>query len=327
MDKLDFLIKNKEECKKRIDKIICEKLSEIHPLSRNIIQKSIKNGHLSLNGKLLLNPAHKTTLKDKFTFQIPEQKKLELKPQNIPLNVVYEDKDMLVINKQANLITHPGAGISDKTLANALLYHYKNNLSDINGPLRPGIVHRLDKDTSGLMVVAKNNKAHKNLADQIKNKTLKRHYIAVIWGTMIPRTGKIEGLIDRSARNRLKMKIYDDKGKASLSHYQILKVYRNSLASLVECRLDTGRTHQIRVHLSHKKHPIIGDRLYGGKARKMPNSIDPKIKTFVEKFPRQALHSYKISFRQPSTGKLKSFETKYPEDIKKLTNYLESIKP
>jgi 23S rRNA pseudouridine1911/1915/1917 synthase len=329
MQQISFLIKNPDEINKRIDKLLFDKKPKEISISRNKIKDLILKNHLKKNGEIFKNPSYKTNQGEKFTLSVPLQK-LKIEAQKIPLNIIYEDDDMLVINKQAGLISHIGAGKFKDTLVNALLYHYgKENLSNINGEERLGIVHRLDKDTSGLMVVAKNNKAHESLAEQIKNKTLKRNYLAFVWGVPNPKKGKIEGYIGRNKKNRLKMQMYQNanEGKYSLTNYEVKKIYGNNLFSLIECKLDTGRTHQIRVHLAHKKYPLIGDRVYGGYSRKIPHNLklDEKTKKFIEYFPRQALHSYKINFLQPTTNKLKDFEINYPKDLKQLVENLEKI--
>jgi len=329
MQQITFLIETQEEIDIRIDKLLSKKVLKNIDISRNKIKDLISKNYLKKNGDIFTNTSYKTRLNDKFVFDIPSQK-ITIEPQNIPLDIVYEDDDMLVINKQAGIISHIGAGKFTDTLVNALLYHYgKENLSNINGEERVGIVHRLDKDTTGLMVIAKNNKAHKSLAEQIKTKTLKRNYLALIWGTIIPKKGKIEGYIGRNKKNRLKMQMYKNQndGKYSLTNYEIKKVYGNGTLSLIECRLDTGRTHQIRVHLSHIKHPLIGDGLYGGHSRKLSKDlkINETDRKFIEKFPRQVLHSYKISFFQPTTNEIKTFEIDYPKDIKVLIKKLEEL--
>jgi len=330
MQQIIFSVSSKE-ANSRIDKLLFEKvLSNKLDISRNKIKDLILKKFLQKNGKIFTDPSYKTKINDKFILNIPSQK-IKIEPQNIPLNIIYEDKDVIVINKQANLISHIGAGKFKDTLVNALLYHFgKENLSNINGEERLGIVHRLDKNTTGLMIIAKNNKAHESLAEQIKNKTLKRNYIALIWGTLIPKKGQIEGYIGRDKKNRLKMRMFKDAskgGKYSLTNYEVKEIYGNNLISLIECKLSTGRTHQIRVHLSYKKHPLIGDKLYGGYSRKLPKNlnIDEKSKKFIENFPRQALHSYKLSFIQPNTNELISFEIDYSNDIKKIISILKKV--
>jgi 23S rRNA pseudouridine1911/1915/1917 synthase len=326
MQIITFSIDNSKDVNVRIDKILFEKTSQQSAISRNKIKDLILENQLKKNGETLINPAYKVKLNDRFEFNSSSQQ-LAIEPQNIPLNIIYEDKDMLVINKQAGLISHICEGKFKDTLVNALLYHYgKKGLSDIGGATRPGIVHRLDKDTTGLMVIAKNNKSHKSLAEQIKTNTLKRSYLTLVWGRPIPTKGVIQGYINRSKKNRLKRELYQnqEQGSFSLTEYEVKETYANDLISLVECHLNTGKTHQIRTHFSNKKHPLIGDKLYGGHSRKAPKNLnmDDKTKKFLENFPRQALHAYKISFLQPTTQKEKTFEIDFPEDMKTLTDNL-----
>lgn len=290
-------------------------------VSRSDIQKAIKNGHLRLNGQIISNLSAKVKENDQVKFMLEEEIPEHLVPANIPLDIVYEDDDVIVINKPAGLTTHPGAGEHTDTLANALIFHTKY-LSDVGGEFRPGIVHRLDKDTSGLMVVAKNNQAHRSLAAQIESRDLTRRYKALIWGMIKPFSGTIKANIGRSQKDRTKMTTLKNGGKVAITHYNTLDVYVGGLISLVECKLDTGRTHQIRVHMSHAGHSIVGDQVYGNNSRKL-NTASDAIKEVLSKFKRQALHSFYISFSHPSTGDLMEFEKEAPEDFNLL---IEAIK-
>ncbi len=299
----------------RIDKVLS---SLYHTFPRTKIQEFIKNGNLKNHGKIFTDNSYKIKIDDDFEFNLPKLEEKTLKPKIIPLNIVYEDKDVVVINKQAGLTTHPGSANEDNTLANALLELYGKNLSKINGDFRPGIVHRLDKDTSGLMVIAKNDAAHLDLSQQLEKRDLKRNYIAFLWGFLNPKNSSIEGFISRSKINRLKMEMVKTGGKYSLTNYKTLKTYLDNSISKVEFSLDTGRTHQIRLHCSSRGCPLIGDQMYGGNSKHLKNIYSAK--EFVDNFPRQALHSYKIKFFQPTTRKLKEFEIDLPDDLKELEN-------
>ncbi len=243
-------------------------------------------------------------------------------PQNIPLEVVFEDEDVIVINKPAGMVVHPAPGNPDGTLVNALLNHCGESLSGINGVKRPGIVHRLDKETSGLLIAAKNDKAHHSLAQQLATREMGRCYIALVWGMALPQVGTIEGPIGRDPRHRQRMAIREG-GKFARTHYKVLKFFGN-VASMVECRLDTGRTHQIRVHLTAKGFPLIGDPLYG----KQPRSVPAALKTFLgERWPqsRQALHAKGLSFIHPTSHEKLDFAASLPEDMRNLIHVLELL--
>jgi 23S rRNA pseudouridine1911/1915/1917 synthase len=297
----------------RIDKVLS---NLCQPLPRAKIQELIKNGYLTNHSKIFNDNSYKIKIDDEFELDLPEFKEKVLQPKSIPLDIVYEDEDVMVINKQAGLTTHPNNINDENTLVNALLELCGKNLSRINDDLRPGIVHRLDKDTSGLMIIAKNDTAHLNLSEQLEKRDLKRNYIAFLWGVLNPKEGKIEGFIDKDKINRLKMDMVKTGGKYSLTNYKTLKTYLNNSISKVEFNLDTGRTHQIRLHCSSKGCPLVGDHVYGGNSRHLKNIYSAK--DFVDNFPRQALHSYKIKFFQPTTHELKVFEIELPKDLKEL---------
>ncbi len=313
---------------KRVDKFLFEEISKNYysNISRNIIKNQIKNGFLKKNNIIFNDPSYIINQNDTFEIELNNHKNKDLEAKKIELDIIYEDEYLSVINKQADLSTHPGAGNSEYTLVNALIEIYGKNLSDIGGNDRPGIVHRLDKDTTGLLVIAKNNYVHEKLKEQLENRMLKRKYNAIIWGNVIPSNGFIEGFISRNKTNRLKM-VLGNSGRYSKTNYRTLEKYLN-IASLVECELDTGRTHQIRVHFSSKKHPVIGDKLYGGNTRKISSQYfkieNYKNKEYIESFTRQALHSKAISFIHPITNKQMLFETDLPKDIKKLIENLKS---
>jgi 23S rRNA pseudouridine1911/1915/1917 synthase len=307
---------------KRLDKFLAE-IIEMEA-SRNRIQNIIRDDLLKKNGEIFSDVSYRVQVGDRFEMVMDDVRENFLKETDIPLDIVYEDDDLIIINKQAGLPTHPGGGNSENTLVNALLFHRKDALSGIGGVLRPGIVHRLDKDTTGLMVVAKNDIAHRHLAQQLKDRKLKRIYWAFAWGRVIPASGVIEGYMEKSKINRLKMVLTDNKdAKYSITHYKTLKNFF-TIASLVQCELDTGRTHQIRVHLSSRKYPLMGDRVYGGNTRKIAGERT-KNTEFVEDFPRQALHSKKIFLIQPHSGEELSFETELPDDMKELEKRLGEV--
>ncbi|MBT4109955.1 MAG: RluA family pseudouridine synthase, partial [Pelagibacterales bacterium] len=238
--------------------------------------------------------------------------------ENIPLDILYEDDFLLVINKQAGLVVHPAPGNYEGTLVNALLYHCKGSLSGIGGVKRPGIVHRLDKDTSGIMLVAKNDEAHRYLSKGISIKQIERKYKAIVWGEPKQKVGIINANIARHVHDRKKMSVVKNTGRVAITEYKVLKSY--GFASLIECNLQTGRTHQIRVHLSNIGFPVIGDQLYAkGK------TVSSKMPDILKLFPRQALHSYSLSFVHPFTKKQLTFESVLPNDIKRLKESIEGF--
>ena len=276
----------------RIDKYLS---FEIEELSRNKIQKLLENGHILVNQKSV-NNNYKVSLGDKI--EILDTKSVEipdLLPSDIPVDIVYEDDDLLVINKKSGMVTHPAPGNYENTLVNALLYKY--NLS--NDSIRPGIVHRLDKDTSGLMLVAKNDYTHDKLSKMIQDKVVERYYLALVEGTFNHETGTIDAPIGRDPINREKQIVTANNSKKAITHFKVLKRYANY--TLIECKLETGRTHQIRVHMNYIKHPVVGDPLYG---KKIKNSDFG-----------QLLHSYKIRFPHPRTGKILEFQVEPPEEF------------
>jgi len=290
-------------------------------LSRSRIQKLISEQNILVDGRPT-KPSYKIKGKEKITIKIPPLEKLSLEPENIPLDIIHEDSDLLVVNKKAGMVVHPALGNPSHTLVNALLFHCKD-LSGINGVLRPGIVHRLDKDTSGLLVVAKNDFAHQGLAEQIKNRTLLREYAALVWGHMPSDKGIIEAPIGRSLKDRKRMAVSRLKGRESLTQYQVLE--RFDLCDLLSIRLKTGRTHQIRVHLSYLNHPVLGDPEYGGR-QKWIKGIYDKHRPFAQKLltliDRQALHAKKLGFTHPRTKGYKEFESPLTEDIENVLNSL-----
>lgn len=300
--------------KVRLDKFLAESFPEY---SRNQFIRLIEKGTVQIVGqKFNLSPDDKVIAGATYTIIPPEPLEADPEPENIPLDIVYEDEDLLVINKPSGLVVHPGAGNWTGTLVNALLYHCKDSLSGINGVCRPGIVHRIDKDTSGLLVVAKNDKAHMGLAKQFEVHSIQRTYDAFVWG-LTPESGRIEGNIGRSNTNRQKMAIVKMGGKPAVTHFERVEAY-GITASHIKCHLETGRTHQIRVHMTSIKHPLIGDDLYGNPPKGVPESI--------RFFPRQALHAGLLGFIHPITQKQMVFEVPMPEDLKNLQTELKTLR-
>jgi len=308
----------------RIDKFLQSQLKE---LSRTKIQNLIKQGHVKLNNTNIYETSKKIRKEDRIEVNFPEPKEASVKPYKMPLDILYDDEDIIVINKSPGTVVHPGAGNYEKTIVNGLLFKYQNKLSNVGGKLRPGIVHRIDKDTSGIIVVAKNDNAHINLSKQFSNHTIKRSYEALVWGVLKPRSGKINENISRSTKNRQLMAVRKDKGKIAITNYKTLKVFHNlnlPKISLVECKLETGRTHQIRVHMNFKGNPILGDRSYGKSKKKFKN-IDADIEKKINNFNRQALHAKSLGFIHPKTGKNIFFEAEKPKDFNALIKNLTKV--
>ena len=299
----------------RIDKFLNDRLPNT---SRTKIQNALKAGNIEVNGKAV-KPNHKIHPKDKITVVFPRsEEKIQLVAEDIPIEVVHEDEVCMVVNKKAGMVVHPGHGNRSGTLVNALLHRFET-LPDKNGTDRPGIVHRLDKLTSGLMVVGKTETALNKLAMQFFHRTTSRKYWALVWGDLPDDEGVIEGNIGRSLKNRKLMNVFPegDFGKHAVTHYRVLD--RFGYVTLVECRLETGRTHQIRVHFKHIGHPLFNDPEYGGD-KILKGTVFRKYKQFVENcfklLPRQALHAKTLGFDHPATGKRLEFDTELPEDLK-----------
>jgi len=305
----------------RIDKFLH---SQINELSRTRLQALINDGQVKLNNTIINNASKKIKKEDKIKIHFPPPKETVIKPNKIPLDILYDDDDIIVINKSPGVVVHPGAGNYENTIVNGLLYKYRNNLSDIGGKLRPGIVHRIDKDTSGVIVVAKNDNAHINLSQQFSNHSIRRVYEALVWGSLRPQNGKISEKISRSIKNRQLMSVRKDKGKMAITNYKTIKIFQNSnlpKISLLECRLETGRTHQIRVHMNFKGNPIVGDKSYG-KSKKKFKKIDISIENQINNFNRQALHAKSLGLTHPKTKKEIFFEAARPEDFDRLVKSL-----
>ena len=308
---------------KRLDSYIAEKKEE---LSRTRVKNLIINGSIKVNNEEVKEPSKKIFEEDTITLNIPEPKKASLKPYKYKLNIIYEDEDLLVIDKLAGISMHPGAGNYDNTIVNALMNLENKNFSNIGDELRPGIVHRIDKDTSGLIVIAKNNYTHENLSSQFSDHTISRLYQALVWGKLRPQHGVIETLITRSSKNRQLMEIGIVKGKKAITNYKTLEIFENSKVptlSLVECKLETGRTHQIRVHMSYKGNNILGDKKYKKKFKKLKN-IDPEIEDVLSNLNRQFLHAKTLGFIHPKKNKEMIFNSILPNELeiilKKLRN-------
>ena len=299
MEQMSLISKKKGE---RIDKFLGENLGD---LSRSYIQKLLKEEQVLVNGRVI-KANYKTQSGDYIEFHIPDPEVLDILPENIPLDIIYEDEDVVVVNKARGMVVHPAAGNLNGTLVNALLYHCKN-LSGINGVIRPGIVHRLDKDTSGIMICAKNDAAHLSLSQQIQAKTAQRTYLAVVRGNIKTDSGVIETLIARDKNDRKKMAVVKEGGRDAVTEYEVLE--RFGKYTIVRCRLRTGRTHQIRVHMEYLGYPLVGDPKYS--PMKTPFSIQG-----------QALHSQTLEFTHPRTGERLSFEAPLPEDMHKIVTRL-----
>lgn len=300
----------------RLDKFL---VRDFPQFSRNQIIRFIENDCVrNQENKIISEPDYRIRINEFFTINPPKAEPAEPLPENIDLDILYEDHDILVVNKPAGMVVHPGAGNTSGTLVNALLYHCKDSLSGIGGIIRPGIVHRIDKDTSGILVVAKNDTAHQQLSKQFSAHTIERIYQAFVWQKVLCETGIVSGCIGRSTTNRQRMAIVKTNGKPAVTHYERIAVYQTGPSSYIRCILETGRTHQIRVHMASINHSLIGDTVYGIIPKTAPE--------YLRYFPRQALHAGFLGFIHPITGKHLSFETPLPTDMEELKNFLETHK-
>ena len=321
MKKSINLITQSEENNLRVDVFVNKKENT---LSRTRIKNLILKEKLKLNNKIIISPSKKISSGDKIDLEIPKPKEASLKPYDFKLDIIYEDKDLLVINKPAGIIMHPGAGNYNNTIVNALMNYCGNNLSTIGDEYRPGIIHRIDKDTSGLVVIAKNNLTHENLSIQFNKHKITRIYQLLIWGKLRPQNGKISTLITRSSKNRQLMEVGISKGKGAITNYKTLEVFENDKTptlSLVECKLETGRTHQIRVHMSYKGNNILGDKKYKKKFKKFKN-IDLELENSIYKLDRQFLHAKTLGFKHPITEKELKFTSILPQDLENILKIL-----
>ena len=295
--------------------------------TRSYIKKLIETKQLKINGNIVLSPSFKLKINDKISFNLIEKNITKLIPNEIDIDIIYEDKDIVVLNKPKGLVVHPGAGNLNNTLANALLYKFKTNLSNINGEFRPGIIHRLDKDTSGILVIAKNNLSHSNLGKQFSEHSIVRKYKCLVWGVVRPLKGRIETLISRDQKNRQLMSVSEFRGKKAITNYKTIKTFSCKEVpkiSLIECELETGRTHQIRVHLKYKGVSLLGDRQYGKKNLKFKKS-NSKFLNYLDNLKGQALHAFALGFNHPTKNKWVNFNTQLPEDFKKMLNLLDNL--
>ena len=309
---------------KRLDIFLAKNINEF---TRSFLKKLIEQKQVKLNQRVLSSPSAKVKYKDQITINIIKTNEKNIVPKKIKLNIVYEDNDILVINKPKGMVVHPGAGNYDSTLVNALLFKFKKNLSNINGSLRPGIVHRIDKETSGLLVVAKNNLAHTNLGEQFSKHTIKRKYLCLSWGLIRPLSGRITTLISRDKKNRQLMTVSEINGKKAITNYKTLKVFNIKdipKISLLECELETGRTHQIRVHLKYKGVSLLGDKQYGKKNIKF-KKLNNEFFIKLNNLSGQALHAKTLGFAHPKTNKWMNFSSDLPDDFKKILNLLENL--
>ncbi len=309
---------NKELSLKRLDKAISMRLDGY---SRTQIKTLILSGNVIKDNINIKDPSYITKENENYLINLILKKEIKHEPEDINLNIVYEDRDLLIVNKPPSLVMHPAPGNETGTLVNALIHYTKNNLSNLNENSRPGIVHRLDKDTSGIIVVAKNNETHIDLSNQFKNHSISRKYKAIVWGT--PISQQIEGYIERNKKNRKKMS-FNNKGYGKYSKTDIILEKSFGIASIVDCVLYTGRTHQIRLHLTSKNSPIVGDKIYG---KSKINQFGKDKKTFnkfmiLKNFERQALHAYHLGFVHPSTKKQIDFNIDLPQDFKNLEELL-----
>jgi 23S rRNA pseudouridine1911/1915/1917 synthase len=299
----------------RIDKFLMVKLPNV---SRSKVQEAIKEGVVLVNGKAV-TPNHRIHPKDEIVILMPEKDHVtEVIPENIPLNIVYEDEDLLIINKEAGMVVHPGHSNWTGTLVNALAYHFQNLPTSRNGEMKPGLVHRIDKDTSGLLVIAKTEQAMTHLSKQFFDHSSERTYYALVWGLLNNDEGTIEGHIGRSLKDRRASAVFPEGeyGKPAITHYKVLERLR--YVTLVQCNLETGRTHQIRAHMKFIGHPLFGDAMYGGD-QILKGEKFSKYKAFIENcfkiMPRQALHAKTLGFKHPRTGEWKQFDSELPKDF------------
>ncbi|HVT54842.1 MAG TPA: RluA family pseudouridine synthase [Xanthobacteraceae bacterium] len=321
-EKIETAVASAEEKGARLDRFLAAKLPA---LSRTRLKALILAGEVQSSGRTIKDPEYRVKPGEFFTVRVPPPRAAKPAAEQIPLDVVYEDKDVIVIDKPAGLVVHPAPGNAAGTLVNALIAHCGKSLSGIGGEKRPGIVHRLDKDTSGLLVAAKNDRAHRSLAAQFadhgRSGGLRRAYLALVWGVPSPLTGTIDLPIGRDPRSRVKMSVRAN-GRRAVTHYNARKIFKSRegkpVASLVECELETGRTHQIRVHLAKIGHPLLGDETYGKGFRSRASRLSPPARRALDALGRQALHAYLLGFTHPTKDKALCFESKPPKTLANL---------
>lgn len=321
---LEFTVGPKEEGQ-RLDRILAARAPDV---SRARFQSLIADGHVTVNGSAATKAKTRLRAGDVVRVELPEPEPAEPEPEEIPLDIIHEDEHLIVLDKPAGMVVHPAPGHPSGTLVNALLHHCGNSLSGIGGVRRPGIVHRLDRDTSGLLVVAKTDRAHKGLSAQFaahgRDGRLERLYRALVWGRPLQFRGTIDRPLARSAANRQKIAVVRDDadGRRAVTHYRILESFPpdsvRPVASLAECRLETGRTHQIRVHMAHIGCPVMGDTVYGAGFRSSAARLEPETRAALEALGRQALHAAVLGFEHPATRERVHFESPLPEDMKRL---------
>lgn len=308
-------------------------LHRIEPeISRSRFKSLIKEGHVRVSGMQVLEPNRKMTEGERVDVRMPEPEDPVPRGEDIPLDVVYEDDHVIVVDKPAGLVVHPAAGNWTGTLVNALIHHCGDTLSGIGGVRRPGIVHRIDKDTSGLIVVAKTDTAHRGLAEQFaahgRDGRLERAYLALVWGSPDPRKGKVDAALARSSSNRLKMAVVREGGKHAITRYAVERTLpkgaERPTTSLVRCVLETGRTHQIRVHMAHIGHPLLGDAVYGAGFAASSNRLPRAAAEALQDLDRQALHAARLGFVHPATGETLSFDSPLPAELESLLKLCEA---
>ena len=318
--KINLIVKEKDK-NPRIDVFISNNVKD---MSRTRIKNLILSKKLKLNNKIILDPSKKVNFNDNIELIAPEPQKSSLKAYKYKLDIIYEDDDLIVLNKPSGIVMHPGAGNFDNTIVNALVNYSKSSLSNIGGESRPGIVHRIDKNTSGLVVIAKNNYSHENLSLQFSRHSITRVYQLLVWGKIRPSKGKIETLITRSSKNRQMMTVSSSKGKKAITNYQTIELFENKnipTLSLLECKLETGRTHQIRVHMNFLGNSIVGDDKYKKKFKKIKD-IDPLLEASIINLKRQFLHAKTIGFIHPKKNKEMIFHSILPQELETILKML-----
>jgi 23S rRNA pseudouridine1911/1915/1917 synthase len=308
-----------DESGTRLDRLLARHLPD---LSRSRVKALVEAGNVSAGGTTVTDPSYRVKPGQNFAIIVPEARHAKPQGQAIALDIVYEDDDLIVINKPAGIVMHPSPGNPDRTMVNALIAHCGDSLSGIGGELRPGIVHRIDKDTSGLIVAAKNDFTHRALSAAFATHEVERAYRAIVWGTPSPPAGEISGNIGRHPTHRKKMAVVSRGGKAALTRYRVLRPL-GPAASLVECRLATGRTHQIRVHMAAIGHPLLGDPTYGRMTAARSDVLTRRNQEAVHGFRRQGLHAYLLGFRHPRSLEPMRWEADLPNDMKVLMDFLE----